>query len=891
MNYFLFSKGRLGLCYTLILAVYLCSCSAIASEAPPLFLQQQKISGVITDAVGPLAGVTIAVKGVADTAVSDENGRYSITASSSDILVFSFTGFKTIEKTVGQNTVFNVVLSEDATQLEEVVVNAGYYSVKQKESTGSIARITAKDIETQPVTNVLATMQGRMAGVNVVQQTGVAGGGFSINIRGVNSLREDGNNPLYIIDGVPYSADPISDRQTSTSIPGDGNPLNSINPTDIESLEVLKDADATAIYGSRGANGVVLITTKKGKAGKTSLTVNAGQSFGKVTRFMDLMDTRHYLAMRRQAFINDGITDYPENAYDVNGTWDQNRYTDWQKELTGRTSSISTFQATISGGSEQTKFLVSGNYRTESSVFPGDFAYKRGGARVNFDHTSDDRKFRVTFSGSYTRQNNDLPWMDFVRLSRELAPNAPSLYDDEGNLNWADSTWENPLSNLESKSLSRTSDLIANSVFSYQLAEGLLIKANTGYTELHNDESRSIPSTMYNPAYHLGSEYSSIYFNDVSRRSWLIEPQVNWNHAFSNSRVDLLAGGTFQNQESTRLTQLASGFSSNSLLYDLASANSVVTGNNDRIIYKYQAFFGRANYTYKDRYILNLTGRRDGSSRFGPGNRFATFGAIGGAWIFSKETFFEKMKFVSFGKLRVSYGTTGNDQIGDYQYLDTYSSSGYQYGGSNGLQPARLYNADFGWETNKKFEAALETGFLDDRLFLTAAWYRNRSSNQLVGLPLPGTTGFTTIQDNLDATVQNTGFEISVSTVNIKSGSFEWTTNFNITAASNKLLSFPGLESSAYRTTYVVGQPTTIRKLFHFTGVNAETGIYEFKDINSDGAITYEDDRETVRDFNPKYFGGLQNQFRYKGIQVDFLFQFVKPVSYTHLTLPTKRIV
>lgn len=840
---------------------------------------QSAVSGVVADVAGPLPGVTILNKGTGITAMTDEKGRYTIAAATGDTLLYSLIGYQEQQK-VAAGTTIDIKLSENTEQLQEVVINAGYYNVKDKERTGSIARITARDIEKQPVANVLATMQGRMAGVNVVQQTGVAGGGFSINIRGLNSLREDGNNPLYIIDGVPYSGDPISDRQTSTSIPGDGNPLSSINPADIESLEILKDADATAIYGSRGANGVVLITTKKGKAGKTSFTVNAGQSFGKVTRFMELMKTQQYLAMRRQAFINDGITEYPAGAYDVNGAWDPDRYTDWQKELTGKTSSIATLQATVSGGSEHTRYLISGNYRTESSVFPGDFAYKRGGARVNLDHTSDDRKFRATFSGSYTRQDNDLPWMDFVRLSRQLAPNAPALYGSDGNLNWADGTWENPLSNLESKSLTQTSDLIANSVLSYQLADGLSVKANMGFTELHNNESRSIPSTMYNPAYQLGSEYSSIYYNDVSRRSWLIEPQINWNRAFGNSRVDLLAGGTFQNQESTRLTQLASGFSSNNLLYDLASANNVVIGNNDLVVYKYQAFFGRANYTYKDRYILNLTGRRDGSSRFGPANRFATFGAVGGAWIFSKEALFGDSSPVSFGKLRASYGTTGNDQIGDYQYLDTYASSGYQYGGSNGLQPARLYNGDFGWETNKKFEAALEAGFFDDRIFLTTALYRNRSSSQLVGLPIPGTTGFTVIQDNLDATVQNTGLEVSLRTVNVKSESFEWITNFNITAAGNKLISFPGLESSAYRSSYVVGQPTTIRKLFQFTGVNPETGLYEFKDVDGDGAITYENDRETVKDFNPKYYGGLQNQFRYKGLQLDFLFQFVKQENF-----------
>jgi TonB-linked SusC/RagA family outer membrane protein len=842
---------------------------------------QHQITGTVTDAVGPLPSVTVIIKGTTTSTVTDEKGNFSITANSADILVFSFIGYATQEITVGNQTSIKIILSEDSTTLQEVTINAGYYNVKDKERTGSIERITSKDIEKQPVTNILATMQGRMAGVNIVQESGIAGGGFTINIRGLNSLRTNGNNPLYIIDGVPYSSDPISDMQTSTSIPGDGNPLNSINPGDIASLEILKDADATAIYGSRGANGVVLITTKKGKAGKTTFTLNATHSAGKVTRFMDLMNTQQYLAMRRQAFINDGYTELPTNAYDINGTWDQSRYTDWQSVLTGGISEVMGLQASMSGGSELTRYLFSGNYREETSVFPGSFLYKKGGARLSFDHTSTDRKFKFNFSGSYTVQDNNLPWTDFVALSRQLAPNAPLLYDAQGNLNWENSTWVNPLSNLQSKSLTNTTDLIANAIVSYEITKNFGFKTSFGFTDLHNYDSRSIPSTMYNPAYNLGSEYSSIYFNDFARKSWIVEPQLNWQKEFGKSKFDVLTGATFQNQNSKRLSTRASGFSSNSLIYDLASASTLQVFSNDETIYKYQAFFGRANYMYMNKYILNLTGRRDGSSRFGPGKQFATFGAVGAAWLFHKETAIANyFKFLSFGKLRGSYGTTGNDQIGDYEYLNTYTSSGYQYGNLNGLNPSRLYNANFGWESNTKFEAALELGFLNDRIFVTTAWYRNRSSNQLVGLPLPGTTGFTTIQANLDATVQNTGFEMTLHTVNVKTDHFEWTTNFNITTAGNKLISFPGLETSGYRNDYVVGQPTTIRKLFHFTGVDPQTGLFQFKDVNGDGVISYENDRETVKDFNPSYYGGLQNQFTYKGFQFDFLFQFVKQQNF-----------
>ncbi|NDP27737.1 MAG: SusC/RagA family TonB-linked outer membrane protein [Flavobacterium sp.] len=841
-----------------------------------------KISGIITDGKNPLPGVSISIKGKAKSVItSDFNGEYTIEAAPNDTLVASFIGFKTLIIPIDGRKTINIQLREDITSLQEVRVNAGYYTVKESERTGSIAKITSKEIEKQPVTNVLATMQGRMAGVSVTQESGVPGGGFNINIRGVNSLRTDGNAPLYVIDGVPYSSDPISYRQTSTTIPGESNPLNSINPSDIESLEILKDADATAIYGSRGANGVVLITTKKGKAGVTSFTINTSHATGKVTRMLDLMNTQQYLKMRRHAFANDGIMTYPSNAYDVNGTWDQNRYTDWQKELTGGTSDILSMQGTVSGGSEQTRFLLSGNYRTESTVFPGEFLYKKGGAHLSLDHKSENNKFRVSFSGGYTAQKNDLPWTDLTLLSRNLAPNAPDLYDAQGNLNWQNSTWQNPLSNLEGKNRSETYDLIANTLMTFQLAKGIEFKSSFGFTDLSSDASRTAPSTMYNPAYNYGSEYSSIFKNTLGRQSWIVEPQLNWHSAFGRSEIDILFGSTFQNQQTKTRIEEASGFTNNSLIYDLTSASYLSVESDEMLIYKYQALYGRFNYTFSNKYILNLTGRRDGSSRFGPGKQFANFGAIGAAWLFYREKWIENnVSFLSYGKLRGSYGTTGNDQIGDYQFLDTYSSSGYQYQGVHGLQPLRLYNPDFGWETNKKLEAAFELGFLKDRLMLTTAWYQNRSSSQLVGLPLPGTTGFTTIQSNLDATVQNSGLEITLRSINIQKPNFNWTTNFNLSVAKNKLLSFPGLEGSPYKNDYVVGQPITIRKLFHSTGINPQTGTYEFSDINGDGQISYADDRQSVRDFSPKYFGGLQNQFTCKGWQLDFLFQFVKQLNF-----------
>ncbi len=838
--------------------------------------QNVPISGTVTDAQGTLPGVNVTLKNKTIGTFTDIEGKFQINATSEDTLVVSSMGYTAVELLVGNQTVFNITLQPDETTLQEVLINAGYYKVKDKERTGSIAKITAKDIETQPVTNFLATMQGRMAGVNITQSSGIAGSGFDIKIRGQNSLRTDGNAPLYIIDGVPYASDPLGVGYTATVMALPTSPLNNINPGDIESIEILKDADATAIYGSRGANGVVLITTKKGKAGKTKFSINVNRGTAQVTRFADLMGTKQYLEMRREAFANDGITEYPANAYDINGTWNPERETDWQKQLIGGTAQITNVQSAIAGGSEGTQFLISGNYGKETTVFPGDFNYQKGNIRVNLTHTAPDKRFKTTFAAGYTHQNNNQPAIDYTIEARMIAPNAPALYNNDGSLNWENGTFNNPLRNLKGEFLAKTYDLVSNLLLSYEIIPNLEIKSNFGFTDLRHKESSSKPSTIYDPAWEVGPEYSLISMGNTTRQSWVIEPQLNYKLKIKELlKVEALVGSTFQEQIGSQLIQRASGFTSNSLINNLAAASNVTVDGNETSEYRYQAFFGRINLNYNSKYIINLTGRRDGSSRFGPGRQFASFGAVGAAWLFGAESIFNKGP-LSFGKLRASYGITGNDQIGNYQFLDTYSATGGNYQGIIGLLPTRLFNPNFAWETNKKIELGLEVGLFKDRIFITAAVFRNQSSNQLVGTPLAATTGFTSIQANLDASVQNSGIELTTRTVNVETKNWTWTTNFNFTMLKNELLSFSGLESSTYRNQFVIGQPLNIQKMYQFEGVNPTTGLYQFKDADGDGRITPEGDRTAVVDFNPQFYGGLQNQIKFKNWQLDFLFQFIK---------------
>ncbi len=775
------------------------------------------ISGIVTDANGPLGGVNIIVKNTSRGTQSDMDGHYEIVTKSSDTLVFSYLGYKAQEVAVGSGSILNVTMLPDATALDAVVINAGYYKVSDREKTGSISRVTAKEIENQPVDNALASLQGRVAGVEISQLTGISGGGYNVRIRGQNSIVA-GNEPLYVIDGVPYNSSSMSSRDVSGGILPGGNqsPLSLINPSNIESIEVLKDADATAIYGSRGANGVILITTKKGKAGKTKYAVQATTGVGRVNSGLKLLNTQQYLQMREEAFINDGIKEYPITAYDVNGTWDKNRYTNWQDALLGETAWLQSFEATISGGGNNNSFLVTGGHNRQTTVFPGDAKYNRTTFNAQYSKQSDDGRFDLNFTAGYSIENNLLPGGDLTFQAITLPPNAPALYDANGNLNWENSTFNNPLAALNTEYSTERHSLISNLQLAYRLFKNLRLKANLGYQDSRQNEYQTTPNTIYDPAYGLDSRYSSIYTTDGTRNSWLIEPQLDWNKEVGNSKLQVLVGATFQKDDAYQLLQYADGFPSNNLLHNLAAATYRQVLNDSETEYRYQAVFGRINYSLYHKYLLNLTGRRDGSSRFGPGNKFANFGALGVGWIFSEEAFL-KNTIISFGKLRASYGTTGNDRIGDYQYLDTYSVTGNPYNEAIGLTPTQLYNPNFGWELNKKAEIALETGFLKDRVRFDASYYYNTSSNQLVGVKLPATTGFSIIQANLDAKVENKGWEFVLITENIVNPNFDWSTSINLTIPRNKLVEFPGLEQSTYANQFVIGQPLMLYAVFWFS--------------------------------------------------------------------------
>ncbi len=853
--------------------------------ATPLFAQTGKtVTGTVKDQSSPLLGVTVMEIGTDNKTITNEKGEYSITLQNENsALHFERFDYFGVKLSVRESNVLDINLERDkeSIALNEVVVNAGYYTVKDKARTGSIARVTAKEIENQPVNNVLSAMQGRMAGVSIVQNSGVAGGGYDIQIRGRNSLRSfalksgyEANTPLYVVDGVIVSAA----NEYASGLSGaifpyqDVNPLNFLSPSDIESIEVLKDADATAIYGSRGANGVVLITTKKGKNAKTTIQYATSYTIGEVAQLPKMMSTADYLEMRKNAFANDGLTTYPANAYDINGAWDPTKNTNWQKYFVGGKSIRSSNEVRLSGGNAQTKFMVSGGHQEETTIFPGDYRYKRTKMGLNLSHESVDKRLRLQLNSFYTLQNNYLPPTDFMSIYQSLAPNAPDLYDENGVINWANNTFANPMAAATQNYKSNQTNFLSQLSLNYKIINGLTVQLNSGYTTNDADERMIYPKTLYNPIYNYGSERSSLSTSQTQQQNWMVEPQLNYQKKWNKHKIEALVGTTFQHTSSDYLMQNGLNFTSDEFIENMGAATTVRITRDASSTYRYTALYGRLNYQYANRYYINLTGRRDGSSRFGPNNRFANFGAVGAAWIFSNEKFLQDSNWLSFGKIRSSYGTAGSDNIGNYQFYDTYAQTSTVYNGTQGIVPSRLFNANYGWETTRKFEVALELGFLRDRIQLTSAYYRNRSGNQLVGIPLPSTTGFTSVQANLDAVVQNQGFEFTLTAKPVNHANFQWESSVNFSVPQNKLISFPNLEASTYASTLVIGKSMTLKKMYHYLGVDPLTGVYQFEDVNNDGKLDV-NDRTVVKELGVKWYGGLQNNFRYKNFQLDVLMQ------------------
>ncbi|WP_447951121.1 SusC/RagA family TonB-linked outer membrane protein [Chryseobacterium koreense] len=844
-----------------------------------LLSAQNTVTGQVQQNGAPISDVYVSQEGTDTETKTDRNGNYQIRTEGADpVLLFRHPDYAEEKTKVNHRKQINISLSERMNRIEEVVLNAGYYKVKERESTGSISKVTAKDIENQPVNNVLSAVQGRMAGVQITQGGGTAGGGFDVQIRGQNSLRREGNYPLYVIDGVPLESG-ISSRYSTTVLPLRSiNPLNSINPNDIQSLEILKDADATAIYGSRGANGVILVTTKSGRAGKISASVNTSYALSQAINGLKMMNTDQYIAMRKAAYANDGISNYPATAYDINGTWNQHSDTDWLKKLIGNTASSSDIRLSVAGGGQGTQFSINAGHNEQTTVFAKDFTYTSNTFASQLTHRSDNKKFSLSLSNMLSQQKNNVINEDVTTRATLLAPDAPQLFKADGGINWENNTFSNPVASYNATYLNENIQQITNLHTQLEVIPNFIFKLNAGLTYFTFEEWSLRPNTIYNPAYVTGqsSFYSSASKSNHDQLSYLIEPQTNWDYRKGKHKLALLIGASLQTSINKREAMTGSAFESNAFIQNLGAAQTKTIVDQTKTEYKYAGFFGRINYQFDNKYIINLTARRDGSSRFGNNKKYANFGAVGLAWLFYEEDFLKDLKWLSYGKLRTSYGTAGSDNIGDYQYMNTYTVSTQGYNGITALEASKLYNPDYSWEKTTKLEAAIEAGFFNNRLNFVASYYQNRSSNQLVGYQLPALTGFSSVIANLEATVENKGLELELNGTPVSNNNFTWDSSFNISFPDNKLLSFPGLAGSTYANKFVVGEPTTIIKLYQLEGINPSTGLYQFTDFNGDGKISSPDDNRIIENIGVKFFGGWSNRFKYKDLEISFLLQGAK---------------
>lgn len=852
-----------------------------------------ELIGKVTDNEGsPISGATVKTKSSTQGTVSGVDGTFRLmNIERGSVLVISSIGFESKEIIVDKKNI-TVHLNTHTNVLDEKVVMA-YGHTTRRLNTGNISSLKAKDIENQPVNNPLMALQGRLPGVFIEQSNGLPGGGITVRIQGVNSISA-GRDPFYVIDGVPYISQLLPTTNTITGSSGTrgtyGNPLAYINTADIESIEVLKDADATAIYGSRAANGAVLITTKKGKAGPTKVNFLFQTGWAKVTQKMDLLNTKEYLAMRHEALKNDGLTP-SQFDWDLNGTWDTTRNINWQKELIGNTAQQTDAQLSVSGGNAFTQYLIGAGYHRETTVFPGSFSDTKGSVHINLNANSANQKFKIQFTGLFLLDDNKLPLTDLTSSALSLAPVAPDPYNSDGTLNWAPNAngastyYANPIAPNATKSNNKTTNLTGNTNLSYEIIPGLILESSFGYNNLLTNEITKAPASVYIPEYLPYIPNGTVFLTNRIT-SWIVEPKLEYKRKIGRSYLNVLLGGTLTQQNNDQQNINASGFNNELVMEDLASATSI-TGTTINSIYKYNAFYSRITYNLLDKYVLNLTGRRDGSSRFGQDNQFHNFGAIGGAWLFSQEQFIQdNIPALSFGKLRASYGTTGNDQIGDYTFMDTYQPiyiTGNPYQGVIGLIPSRLTNPYLQWEETKKLQFGIDVGFINDKIILSVNYNHNRSNNLLSSTRLTTVTGFGGIALNFPATIQNTGWEFSFTSTNLQTKNFNWSTNLNLTIPKNQLLAYFGKDKNQY---IYLGKPLSTTAYYNYLNVNDTTGTYQFIDAKGNHTYSPSDpsDKTIALNIDPKFYGGIQNTFTYKGFSLDIFFAFTKRSAVDNVT-------
>ncbi len=861
------------------------------SNAVPYIEGVQTVSGTVLDEDnGPLPGVNILEKGTSNGTTSDADGKYSINVNSeSSVLVFSFIGYTPQEVLVGTRSEVSISMQPDFQSLDEVVV-VGYGTQIKKDVTGSIASVSGKDLIGIPVSSPDALLQGKAAGVQVVQNSGTPGGEVFVRIRGTASLLGE-TRPLFVIDGVPMNnSTAISAGGQRTSV------LADINPADIESMEILKDAAATAIYGSRGSNGVVLITTKRGKLGKARINFDAYTGVQTVSKTMDVLNGQQFsdlitdeLNNRNPSLINN--PPYNGGALDVTGI-----NTDYQDEIFQK-APISSYTLSVTGADEKMATYLSLGYFTQEGTIIGQ-EFDRLTGRVNLDYQATS-KLKVgtstTFSNTkQARVDNDFSGYSVLANALIRNPNLP-VYNADGTYSVDPFQTENPVQLANEITFNTTQRRIVTNVYAqYEILKGLTFRTVAGIDYTDERVERFVPSTIISRQ----GRAEAIATNS-DEQTFISDNTLTYTKAMDQHRFTVLAG--FGIQQSTFAFLQAGGQTAGSnIITTLAIAEPYIPTQNITS-WGLLSYFGRANYSFKDKYLIEGSFRIDGSSRFGVDNRYGTFPGVSFGWRMKEEGFLQDVTAISDLKLRVGYGVTGNqDGIGNFAAQALYQVN-QNYDGNPGIAQQNIPNPDLGWESTASTNIGIDLSILNARVNVTADAYIKNTSNLIFQRQLPFTSGFDGIGNANIGEMQNRGIELTLSTRNL-TGEFEWTTDFNIAFNKSEITFLPnnGALGSDYIFTmpdaygvegpysiYRIGQPVGNFYGHIFQGVYASdsdvpgfadnSGLYargvrggdvNFLDINNDGVYSRDFDRAIIGNALPKHIGGMTNRFAYKGLDL-----------------------
>ncbi|MGB3851297.1 MAG: TonB-dependent receptor [Tunicatimonas sp.] len=844
---------------------------------PPVITQavvEKTITGQVTDlATGEtLPGVNIVVKGTAIGTVTDVNGNYRLTApDDAETLVFSSVGYTSEELAIGNQTVINLEMAPDIQSLSEVVV-VGYGAVKKSDLTGSVSSISQEEITALPVNDVQQIMQGRAPGVQVIQNSHSPGGGLSVRIRGANSVL-GGSDPLYVVDGF---------------IGGVG--LNSINPNDIESIEILKDASATAIYGSRGANGVVIITTKRGSKGSDAINFDAFYGVQEVANTIDVMNARQFAEIANARVLNDGGTEVPFpdlNNFPVD--------TDWQDEIF-RTAPIQSYALSVNGGNESTQYLVSANYFDQTGIVENtDFV--RGTVRANIDKQLGRFKLSNSFQAAQVTENDIPEGQDKGPVASALAAYPTRPVRENGAFAQMDileyNGFNDPINNPVAEITQRKREVKTTRLFNvmygeYKLLEGLTAKVSLGvnYSNSRRDNytRRTIPGTNVNGVAFIGSSETVDILN---------ENTLNYSKSFGDHSINAVVGFTSQRNEFRFFNAGSRDFVTDVLeTGDLASGATIDVPNSGGTIWSQQSVLGRINYVLQDKYLFTFTGRYDGSSRVAEKNRWTFFPSFALGWRVSEEPFLANLDAISNLKLRASWGQTGNDRIPSYLSQQRISSNTFSSGEQIvvGLAPLNLPSSELDWEVTAQTNIGVDLGFADERIRLTADYYVKNTSNLLAQIQLPLSVGFGNVIQNIGE-LRNTGVELGLGG-DILVGEFQWSVEGNFSSNRNEIVSLkdgndvfaPPLPGGASAGSFhIVREGEPLASYYGFVeGELDETGDITYRDLDGDGEVN-NNDRTILGDFFPDFIYGLNSNFSYRGIDVNIFFQGVQGVEVIRL--------